>query len=277
MLEFFISLVGVAIIIFLLSLLQYGIDQGIPYGARHANKESNSTDESKKNISESYGSLVADAIHTYRRGRHTDERERAKRERATIVVLFLTAIFAAAAAIAAGISAWVFGGQLGEMRKETIAANRAWISPVTARVTSPIDITHDLVFAITYKNTGKEPANNFAGPPKGEEFGSINMPTAGQTLFDVFKEKTIINICDTTVVDTNITIYQNVAMDYKPYIGSHLLSPEMISGQQPFFIHGCFTYHSPVSGEQIDKSEYCFLFLSAYSLPISCPHGNNAK
>jgi hypothetical protein len=74
----------------------------------------------ESNVNEADRSPVADAIHSYRRRRETHERERAKRERVTIVVLVFTAVFAFLAAIAAGVSALIFSGQLGEMHQTSV-------------------------------------------------------------------------------------------------------------------------------------------------------------
>jgi hypothetical protein len=283
--EFLLSMAGFAVILFLLGMLQYKLDNTVSGCADDAEITGDGADKGNENIPPSDVSPVAEAIHTYRRDRQTQESERAKRERITINVLITTAIFAFIAAIVGGYSARVFFGQLEEMhetsvdtKKAMIAANRAWISPISARIASSIDTAHDLVFVIQYRNTGREPANNFVGPPRGEEFGSIRAPRGRETLFDVFPVSDLSYICDSTVPDTQITVYQKVTIDYMPSIGERRLSDDMINGKRPFFVHGCFAYHSPVSGDKIiDKSEYCFLFLRPDLNPGPCPHGNNAN
>ena len=161
-----------------------------------------------------------------------------------------------------------------------ITANRAWISPITARIVSPINNVAAVAFEVRYKNTGKQPANHFAGPPQGEEFGSIKAPKEGQTWFDVFPANTINQqLCDTTKPDTGITVYPDTVHNYQILMRGTHLTPEMISGGRPFFLHGCYAYTSPVSGNVRNYSEYCFLFqrASADEVPSSCPHGNYAK
>jgi hypothetical protein len=105
----------------------------------------------------------------YRRRRETDERERAKRERVTIVVLVATAIFAFLAAIAAGVSAWIFQGQLAETqralqdsREALERTQSAWIGPVDAEI-DPDDTPltarpAEIRLRVIYQNTGREPA-----------------------------------------------------------------------------------------------------------------------
>jgi hypothetical protein len=118
---FFLPLAGLAILIFLLSLLmQYSIYGNISKQGGNAEVQDPAADEEEGNINQTRRDPIADAIHAYRRSRRTDEGERAQRERVTIVVLGVTAIFAFLAAAAAGYSAWIFLGQLGEMHQASI-------------------------------------------------------------------------------------------------------------------------------------------------------------
>ena len=117
---FLTLLAGTAILIFLLSLLQYGIEADISKDASNAGEDQQSPSKQDKNINETGHGPVADAIHAYRRGRETDEQARAKRERVTIIALVAAAVFALFAAVAAGISAWFLYGQLGEMHQASI-------------------------------------------------------------------------------------------------------------------------------------------------------------
>jgi hypothetical protein len=98
-------------------MLQYSINGNIADDAGNSSDKHHTTDKQEANVNEASNSPVADAIHTYRRKREFDESSRAKRERVTIIVLVATAIFALVAAIAAGVSAWFFYGQLTEMQK----------------------------------------------------------------------------------------------------------------------------------------------------------------
>jgi len=117
---------GIVVLIFLLSLLQYGINGGISQDDSKAGEENDASNKSEENVNQARHGPIADAIHTYRRYCHADERGRAQRERVTIVVLISTAIFAFLAAVAAGVSAWGFQGQLTAMRED----RRAWIGTI---------------------------------------------------------------------------------------------------------------------------------------------------
>jgi hypothetical protein len=123
--QLFLPIVGIVILIWLLTLLQYGIDSAIPQNTRGSEEQKYATDKHKADINEARHSSVANAIHTYRRTREADERDRAKREWVTIIVLISTAIFALLAAVAAGTSAWIFYGQLDEMRAAREASDRS--------------------------------------------------------------------------------------------------------------------------------------------------------
>jgi hypothetical protein len=120
LLEFFIGIVVISVLIYLLSLLQYGIEGKLFQDAGNANKESHPSEEQERNIGEANNGSIADAIHAYRRRRETDESDRAKRERVTIVALVATAVFAALAAGTACVSAIIFSGQLGEMHQASV-------------------------------------------------------------------------------------------------------------------------------------------------------------
>jgi preprotein translocase subunit SecE len=228
MIEFFGSLAAVAVFIFLLSLLQYGIDQGISYRTRHADKESNSADEPEENISKPYGGLVADAIHAYRRGRQTDERERAKRERATIVVLIITAIFAAAAATVAGVSAWIFQGQLDESARQTaiaqqsfIASTRPWLQVTIAPI--EVAISRNVIaianFAVVISNLGHSPALHVVVEPEviADNFRII-MPDAkaGPACKPIRSRPSVDQMTDPLVIFPNGPFTKNLQYTFQP-------------------------------------------------------------
>jgi hypothetical protein len=126
--EFFLPLAGIAVVIFLLNLLQYGIDSAPLTDTHDPDELHQATAKRDTGIDRRPDRAVADAIDTYRRAHETDDRERAKRERITIIVLIMTAIFAFAAAVAAGISAWIFQGQLREMQTANTVVQRAFIT-----------------------------------------------------------------------------------------------------------------------------------------------------
>lgn len=107
---------------------------------------------------------ITDAIHSHGRILHSEDRHRSKREKVTIAVLGATAVFALFAAAAAIASAWIFQGQLNEMRVE----RRPWVSisekdsvfqaePSTALVNSPLSGPR-LGIRMRIRNSGRSPA-----------------------------------------------------------------------------------------------------------------------
>src|SRR5438270_266210 len=91
---FFLPLAGLAILIFLLSLLQYGIEGNRSKNTSNTDEKHHLSDEQQGNVDQARYDPVADAIHTFRRHRQADEGERAQRERVTIIVLIFTAVAA---------------------------------------------------------------------------------------------------------------------------------------------------------------------------------------
>lgn len=202
------------------------------------------------------------------------------------------------AAVAGLIGLYFLGGSLHEARRAgnaaaesnrinleaLVANNRAWLSPTSAQITSPIDISGPLRISVIYGNTGREPALGFAAQ---EEAGAVDAPAPNTSWYTVFHKNTITDVCGhTTVGDGGQTIYPtgpgqqvyNVSMNGP-------LTPEIISGSKILFFHGCFAYRSPITKDVVHKSEYCFLF-EPLSDPTSgkrtfksfaCMYGNNAS
>ena len=151
----FVAIAAFILLIFLLSLILIAID-GPQAEQDWADTEdnrnpSNDTDHRGNQV---LISTIAEAIHTYRRYRHSDEHNRARRERVTIVVLGLAAIFALFAAAAAFWSGVTLQAQLTETRDE----QRPWIGPplITVEV-----ITGQLHFTQHFKNVGKSPTTGY--------------------------------------------------------------------------------------------------------------------
>jgi hypothetical protein len=283
----FLPLSGVAILIFLLSMLQHGISSKIPDDASDARDQSDASNEQPKDINEAGSTPVANAIHSYGRRRDAHESSRAERERVTIIVLTFTAIFAFLAAGAALVSAWFFSGQLNEMheasvdaKQSLIASNRAWISPMTARIVGSTQNPQLPIFDVYYRNTGKDPALRFTAQ---EDADSIPLPTRQQIWRNVFETNPLENVCARiTKPDTRIAIYPGIDRIYNPAVELTKLIQEISSDHRAIRLHGCFGYNSPITGEAIHKSEYCFLFIHIEGndpltfQTISCVYGNDA-
>jgi hypothetical protein len=167
---------------------------------------------------------------------------------------------------------------LRDNEKATVIANRAWLTPSLAEITSPIDTTTNLSFAIVYGNTGKEPALGFTAQ---EEAGAVPKPKG--SWFTVFHKDTITDVCARTTPDTEITIYPTGPNQHIYEVSMNgPLTEDVASGEKILWVHGCFAYRSPVSGEIIHRSEYCFLFPPVMNngkrvfKSISCMYGNKA-
>jgi len=94
---FFGSFILLILSIYLLGLITSAVDREPLEDAQESEHERSAT--------------IPDAVNAYRRSRHVHESQRARREKTTIVILGLTGIFALAAAIAAGYSAYIFNQQ----------------------------------------------------------------------------------------------------------------------------------------------------------------------
>ena len=160
---FFLCLALLAVLIWLLSLVSVvGSEDNSKDDPNGSSKERNATSEFPDASQNQHVAIaIANAIHAYRRSRHSEEGQRAKREKATIVALFAAAIFAFVAAIAAIGSAVIFNGQLNAMHEE----QRAWVSIDTPpKLSAPLtyDVNNGAQFTLlfTFNNYGHSPAQN---------------------------------------------------------------------------------------------------------------------
>lgn len=139
---------GLSIVIGLLSLLSSAID------ALNSSKTSNASYERSPSADQQeHRHPVAAAIKSYQNQRDSDERDRSKREVITIKVLTATGGFALIAAGAAIYSAWVFQGQLTEMRED----RRAWIGTLPSYFISDATDGQPVNVWFSYSNFGREP------------------------------------------------------------------------------------------------------------------------
>jgi Flp pilus assembly protein TadB len=130
---FLASLVCVALIIFLLSVILAAIDRNETENSRESdNEDTTSNNQGTHANTEQLVATIANEIHTYRCYRQSNEGHRAKREKTTIILLGFTAIFPLVAAGSAIYSAWIFYDQLDMMRTE----RRAWVGPVSGLFSS---------------------------------------------------------------------------------------------------------------------------------------------
>jgi hypothetical protein len=179
-----------------------------------------------------------------------------------------------------GLSLRVAERTADDARQALVVANRAWLSPESAQISSPINTKDMLSFTVYYYNTGKEPALGFAA--QEDHAWSVPAPKPNASWFTVFNKSSINDICAGTSSDTEITKYPTGQLQQYHITMDHPLTDDIISGRRVLLLHGCFAYHSPVSGNVTYKSEYCFLFpllpgsVGPVFTAISCMYGNNA-
>lgn len=166
------------------------------------------------------------------------------------------------------------------LNQTLVAADRAWLAPSQAEITSPINTTINVAFSIIYANTGREPALNFTAQ---EEIGTVPNPNGGPW-YSVFHRDTITDICARTVPDTEIAVYPSKLYQKSYNISTNQpLTSDIISGKAILWFHGCFAYRSPVSGSVVHYSEYCFMFAPITTdgkrafKSFACMFGNKAS
>jgi hypothetical protein len=163
---FLLGLAGLAIFIFLLNLLQSTIQQWMGDKTHAADNQEASAKDRLDQDQELQEQLVepvlinrmdaiANAIRAYHKTRDIRDLRRLRNEQITIIALSFAALFAFLTFLAAGISDWIFSGQLDTMREE----RRAWVGPVSGgfpnglpQVGTPGTVT------VQFHNTGREPA-----------------------------------------------------------------------------------------------------------------------
>ena len=155
-----------------------------------------------------------------------------------------------------------------------VAANRAWIAPISANLSNPIQN-----FVVIYKNTGREPALNLTG--QQEPASTVPLPQGKEIWRDVFAKYPLDNsLCDRTVPDTDIAVYPDTTNEYQiPITSNPTFTDGTINAQHALRLHGCFAYRSPITKKLVHKSEYCFLFIenSTHGYDAkSCVYGNRA-
>jgi len=148
---FFGSFILLILLIYLLGLITSAVDREPLEDAQESEHERSAT--------------IPDAVNAYRRSRHVHESQRARREKTTIVILGLTGIFALAAAIAAGYSAYIFNQQTADFVDQEQRQLRAYVFPDSVAIyNADDDISKNSTEAprveIFMRNTGVTPAYN---------------------------------------------------------------------------------------------------------------------
>ena len=216
-----------ALLIFLLSLVTSNIDRNI-------HESEWESDQTNVNSTHNQQDTIAGAINTYRRIRQIEGAKSARRETITITILGFTAIFALAAAVAAGYSALIFHQQQSDFVDQEQRQLRAYVfSDKVDIYNADDDISKHSSEApraeLLMKNTGVTPAYNvttFVG-------ASVLTFPLRFTMADVYKTATIsmastsIGILPHDARQQSIAIVANaeqpLTIEQKVSLDSHLL------------------------------------------------------
>jgi hypothetical protein len=206
-------------------------------------------------------------------------------ERATIVILGMTGIFAFFAASAAIWSGIVFQRQLIEMRED----RRAWVGPVSP-VFSGIPNQPNLsggsvIDRIPFRNTGREPAVEVAIFGNGD---TISITATPDEIAE--KEKSFADYCFSingeaaSVVEGSVSVvlFPSGGDTNSDYTGTVTINPGLIDwdtvyGRKYLLIRACAVYKT---NHIIRHTAMCYYAqagkISAGALPL-CNHGNKAE
>src|SRR5271163_2828083 len=114
------------------------------------------------------------------------------------IELSLAAAIFFAAAVSGSVAYFQWGAMVESNRinkRTMIAANRAWLAPITVELEDGFAQSGRLHFTVQFGNVGKEPAIDFVAQ---QEIGFIFRPTANQNLYDIFPEAKITDVCKGT-------------------------------------------------------------------------------
>lgn len=184
-----------------------------------------------------------------------------------------------AVALATLILAYIAWNTDKTLHDTLVAANRAWLAPIEARMLGQPTLGVPLTYDIIYGNVGKEPALGFVAQ---EDVGIIDVPPPLTTLYSVFPKTLLRDICSRTKeADDSPARYPSALRDYIYRVSTEQIriTQEILDGSKAIYVNGCFAYKT--FGRE-RKSEYCFIFLPASASgertfrSVSCPYGNRA-
>lgn len=167
------------------------------------------------------------------------------------------------------------------LHETLVAANRAWIAPISATLLGQPTIDVPLTYTVTYGNVGKEPGLGFVAQ---EDHGVIDTPPPLKTLYSVFPKSLLKDVCGRThASDDGLPQYPSGPRDFAYRISTDEVrfTQEILSGVKAIYVNGCFAYKT--FGKE-RKSQYCFIFLPSRLtgsndtyLATRCPYGNSAN
>jgi len=221
--------------------------------------------------------VVAHAIDAYHHKRDTHERARSKSEKVTIIVLGMTALFAALAAAASLVSDWIFYKQLVDSRNATIIANRAWIAPSRMVLNWPLEIPGPVRVSLAVENTGREPAIDVVYAfrsflvsyiPEGPGNAKVEIPNL---MCDGLDPQ---SIGGQVIYPAKTSL--SITSDIKDTIGNRAMAIAARDRSQTLIVEGCIAYRT---FEKVHTSKFRFFLRDVPGpscIPIDIEHINCA-
>jgi hypothetical protein len=239
------------------------IEDAIDKAAQAGDEKRERTEEKQEAAIATPLRRLVDHFEAYQQQQDSDARKKRKIDVATIIGLFLTAMFA----LFQGV---IFYFQLGEMEKVygpidrqaiatnqlLVASNRAWLAPFEVRLTEAIVIDKPILMIIRYQNIGKSPAIDVGHVSRS---GGTLPPEPGKGAETIqFPENTFCT--DPDMIKLAGVVYPNAPGNefYNTYVASNapmLGSQEIIDGKQILFIMGCYRYST---FNEAHHSGFCF-------------------
>jgi hypothetical protein len=187
------------------------------------------------------------------------------RETAIIVVVTLVALFALG-------SDWIFYHQLTQLRAE----QRAWLGPQYARSERPPTLGKDFEVAVSYQNTGREPASDVVSEaaPFAVALDQASSATVDRRIKDAAEHCAAL----APGAGTKVVYPGAAAAGDRTAISVRrdLIDWEFLYGVKILVVPGCYAYKS---GGVAHHSAFCFFYQHGFSNPTSwplCQAGNYA-
>jgi len=187
------------------------------------------------------------------------------RETAILVAVTIVALFALG-------SDWIFYHQLTQLRAE----QRAWLGPQAGRSERPPILARDFEVAVSYQNTGREPASDVVveAAPFAVALDQASSATVDRKIKDAAEHcAALASGAGTKVVypgaggsgeRTGVTVRKE------------LIDWDFIYGVKILVVPGCYAYKS---GGATHHSAFCFFYQHGFSNPTNwplCQAGNYA-
>jgi hypothetical protein len=186
------------------------------------------------------------------------------RETAIIVAVTIVALFALG-------SDWIFYHQLTQLRAE----QRAWLGPQAARSERPPILAKDFEVAVSYQNTGREPASDVVSEaaPFAVALDQASSATVDRRIKDAAEHCAALTPgAGTKVVYPGASAGDRTAVTVR----RELIDWDFLYGVKILVVPGCYAYKS---GGTTHHSAFCFFYQHGFSNPTSwplCQAGNYA-